>query len=152
MTATSAGSFRKVPSLSSASTTIQSPRAKPRIGAIGVDDAAIDDGRVELAGVEQRRDKRGRRRLAMRAGDGDALLEAHQLGQHFGAAHDGQALLAGGDKFGIVALDRGRDHDDFGVAEILGVMADMDRRALLAQAQDIGVLARSPSPARYSRD
>ena len=50
--------------------------AKPRIGAIGVDDPAIDDGRIEFAGFEQRRDKRRRRRLAMRAGDGDALLQA----------------------------------------------------------------------------
>ncbi len=68
--------------------------AEPRIGAIGVDDAAIDDGRIEFAGFEQRRDERGRRRLAMRAGDGDALLEAHQLGEHFGAAHDRQTFFA----------------------------------------------------------
>ena len=29
--------------------------AEPRVGAVGVDDAAVDDGRVEAAGVEQRR-------------------------------------------------------------------------------------------------
>ena len=28
--------------------------AEPRIGAVGVDDAAIDHGRIEAAGVEQR--------------------------------------------------------------------------------------------------
>ena len=107
--------------------------AEARIGAIGVDDAAIDDGRIESAGVEQRRDERGRRGLAMRAGDGDALLEAHQLGEHFRAAHHGQALVARGDEFGIVALDRGRDDDDGGLAEIFGVMADEDARAFFAR-------------------
>ena len=100
--------------------------AEPGVGAIGVDDAAIDDGRVEPAGVEQGRDHRGRGGLAMGAGDGDALLEPHQLGQHFGAAHDGQAFFARGGEFGIVALDRGRDHNHRGVAEVCGVMADED--------------------------
>ena len=62
------------------------------IGAIGVDDAAIDDRRVEPAGVEQRRDHRRRRGLAMRAADGDRLAKAHQFGQHLGAANDRQQL------------------------------------------------------------
>ena len=48
-------------------------RAEPGVGAIGVDDAAVDDGRIEAGGVEQRRHQRGRRRLAVRAGDGDAV-------------------------------------------------------------------------------
>ena len=49
------------------------PAARPhaRIGAVGVDDAAIDHRRVEAAGIQQRRHHRRRRRLAMRAGDGD---------------------------------------------------------------------------------
>ena len=87
--------------------------AEPRIGAVGVDDAAIDDGRIEFAGFEKGGDERCRGGLAMRPGDGDALLQAHELGEHFRAAHDGQALLPRGDEFGVVALDRGRDHDDF---------------------------------------
>ena len=97
----------------------------------------------KLAGVEQGRDERGRRRLAMRAGDGDALLEPHQFGEHFGAAYDRQALFARGDEFRIVALDRGRDDDHCGVAEMAGIMADKDRRALVAQALHIGVFGRS---------
>ena len=68
--------------------------AEPGIGAIGVDDAAIDHGRIEPGGVEQRRDQRGRRGLAVGAGDRDALLEPHQLGQHLGAADDGNAPRA----------------------------------------------------------
>ncbi len=46
-------------------------RTEPRVGAIGVDDAAVDDRRIELAGVEQRCNHRGRRRLAVRAADRD---------------------------------------------------------------------------------
>lgn len=112
---------------------------EPRIGAIGIDDAAIDDGRIEFSGVEQRRDERSRRRLAMRAGDRHALLEAHQFGKHFGTPHDRQAPLAGRHQFGIVALDRGRDHDDLGGTEICRSMADMNLDTLLAKTQDIGI-------------
>jgi hypothetical protein len=91
------------------------------VGAVGVDDAAVDDGRVEPACVEQRRHHRGRRGLAVRAADGDRVAEAHQLGQHLGAAHDRQKLLARRLQFGIGLLDRGRDDDHLGVAEVLGL-------------------------------
>ena len=67
--------------------------AEPGIGAVAIDDAAVDHGRVDPAAVEQRRDHRRRRRLAVRAGDRDGLLHAHQLGEHFGAADAGQAPL-----------------------------------------------------------
>ena len=113
----------------------------PRVGAVGVDDAAVDDRRIEPGGVEQSRDQRGRRRLAVGAGDGDALLQAHQLGEHFGAAHDGNAAQPRGRQFRIVALDRGRDDDHRGVAEMRGVMPDEYGRAMLAQALDVGVVA-----------
>ena len=98
--------------------------AEPRIGAVGVDDAAVDDGRVEPGGVEQGRHQRGRRRLAVGAGDRDALLEAHELGEHLGAANDRNAARARRDEFGIVAPDRGRDDDDGGAAEIGRIVAD----------------------------
>ncbi len=64
-----------------------------RVRAIGVDDAAIDHRRVDAAGIEQGGDHRGRRGLAMGAGDGDVGLQPHQLGQHLGAAHHRQAAL-----------------------------------------------------------
>ena len=98
--------------------------AEPRIGAVGLDDAAVDDGRIEIAGVEQRGDQRGGRGLAVGAGDRDAALEPHQLGQHLGAPHHRQPLRARRDEFRIVALDRGRHDDHLGVAEIAGRVAD----------------------------
>ena len=88
--------------------------AQARIGAVGVDDAAIDHRRIETAGIEQRRHHRGGRGLAVGAGDGDAAFQAHQFRQHFGAAHHRQPLRARCDEFRIVGFDRRGDDDDFG--------------------------------------
>ena len=76
----------------------------------------------------------------MRAADGDRLAEAHQLGQHLGAAHDRQQLLARRLQFRIGLLDRGRDDDHLGVAEILGAVADEAFDALVAQPLHIGAV------------
>ena len=81
-------SKQKLPSLSSASTTIQS-LSEPSVGPVAIDDAAVDLGRVEPASVEHRRDHRRRGGFPVRAGDRDGLLHAHQLGEHFGSADDG---------------------------------------------------------------
>ena len=115
--------------------------AKPRVGPVGVDDAAVDHGRIKPGGVEQRRHQRRRRGLAVRAGHRHALLEPHQLGQHLGAPDDGNAPRPRLDDLGIVALHRGRNDDHRGGAEVGLVMADKDGRALLAQALDVGVVA-----------
>ena len=115
--------------------------AAPRIRAIGVDDAAVDDGRIEAGGVEQRRHQRSCGRLAVRAGDRDALLEAHQLGEHFRPPHYRYAFLARSYELRVVALDRGRDDDHGGFADVLSGMADMHLRAVLAKALHIGVVA-----------
>ena len=70
----------------------------------------------------------------MRAADGDRIAEAHQLGQHLGAAHHRQMFFARGDKLGIGAFDRGGDDNHFGIAQIFGLVADGDGNALFAQA------------------
>ena len=94
--------------------------AKPRIGAVGVDDAAIDDGRIEAARIQQRRDQGRGRRLAVGAGDGDADLQMHDLGQHLGTAHQRQHWRARRIEFGIAGFDgRGID-DDMRVFQIVG--------------------------------
>ena len=126
--------------------------AQPRIGAVGIDDAAIDHGRIEIAGIEQGRDHRGGRGLAVGARDRNAAFEPHQFGQHFGAAHHRNALGARRHQFRIVALDRGRDHDDVGAVDVLGLVADRDLDALFAQPRRRWRFRRRPSPARYSRD
>jgi hypothetical protein len=78
----------------------------------------------------------------VRPGDRDALLEAHELGEHFRAANDGQAFFSRSDKFRIIALDGSRDHDDLRRAEVFCAVTDMDKRAFAAQPNDIGALGR----------
>ena len=109
--------------------------AEPRVGAVGVDDAAVDDGGIEIAGVEQRRDHGGGRGLAVGAGDGDAAFQPHQFREHLGAAHHRNALRARRHQFGIVALDRGGDDKHVGAGHVLGLVADRDLDALVAQAR-----------------
>ena len=76
----------------------------------------------------------------MRAADGDRLAEAHQLGQHLGAPHDWQELLARGNEFRVGFLDRGRHDDDLGLAEVLRLVADEAGDALVAQALHVGAV------------
>src|SRR5262249_44931480 len=62
--------------------------AHTRIGAVSVDDAAIDHGRVFVAGVEQRSNHRRRRGFAVRAPDRDRPFQPHDLREHLRAPHD----------------------------------------------------------------
>ena len=48
-------------------------RAKPGVRTVAVDDAAVDDRRVDAAMIEHRRDQRCGRRLAMRTSHGDGF-------------------------------------------------------------------------------
>ena len=100
--------------------------AEPRVGVGGQQPAADDERRVEAAFGEHRRDEARRRGLAVRAGDRDALLQAHQLGQHQRARHDRHAALARGDDFGVVRRDRRRHDDRVGVGDVRRRMADRD--------------------------
>jgi hypothetical protein len=58
------------------------------------------------------------------------------------SSNDGDSPRACRDELGIVALDRSRDDDDRGGAEVGGRMADKDARAVLSQALDVGIVAR----------
>ena len=101
-TATTGASSRKLRSLSSASTTKYSPLPSARGGA-GLIDAAADDERgIEMRGGQNGRDDGGGGGFAVRAGDGDAVFQAHQFGQHFRARDDRNFRLVRFDDFGIV--------------------------------------------------
>ncbi len=112
--------------------------AHARIGAVGVDDAAIDDGGVLAAGVEQSRDHRGGGGFAVRAADRDGPFQPHDLGQHFRAPHDGHAARARGIGFRIAVLDGGRNHHHARMRRVLGLVADEDLHALRAQPLGVG--------------
>ena len=112
--------------------------AEPRVGAVGVDDAAVDHGGVEMRRLQHRGDQAGGGGLAVRAADRDRPFQPHQFGQHLGPPHHRDQPRARRRDLGIVALHRGGHHDNLRAAEIGRVMADGDRDAGLAQAADIG--------------
>ena len=81
------------------------------VGAGAVQAPADDESGVQPALGQHAGHQAGGGRLAVRAGDRDALLQAHQLGQHHRARHDGNLALARGEHLGVVGLHRrGRDH------------------------------------------
>ena len=79
--------------------------AEAGIGAHGVHATSDDYRGIEAASCQNRGDHRRGRGLAMHAGDGDAILQPHQLGQHLGALNHGDVLLVGGDDFGVVGRE-----------------------------------------------
>ena len=84
ITAIVGNSFRNDRSLSSASATMNSPLAEPRVAAEGAQPPADHRRRIESGALEHQRDHRRRRRLAVRAGDRDREAQPHQLGEHLG--------------------------------------------------------------------
>jgi hypothetical protein len=90
------------------------------VGAIGMDDSAIDDGGVKATLVQKCRDHRRRRGLAMRPTDGNVRAHAHQFRQHLGPAHHRKAAPARLFQFGVALLDRrGNHHDSNVLAKVL---------------------------------
>src|SRR3954469_24205098 len=70
----------------------------------------------------------------MHAGDGDAVLEAHQFSEHFRALDDGDLELVSLGDLGI-ALRNGRTgDDDFGAVHILGAVSFEDDCAKMFEA------------------
>ena len=118
-TAITGARCRKEPSLSSASATRKEPRPEPRAAALALraraDHApAHHDGRVEARHLEHVREERGGRRLAVGAGDGDAVLEPHHLGQHLGARDHGTPRRSASTQLRVAPAHRGRHHHDVG--------------------------------------
>ncbi len=114
--------------------------AQPRVGAVGIDDAAVDHRRIESARVEHGGDQRRRRGLAVRAADRDRPFQPHQLAQHFGATHHRQLARPRGQHFRIILLHRTRHDHDLGVGDIVGAVADRDLDAVLDQPPRVGAL------------
>jgi hypothetical protein len=92
-----------------------------------------DDGGIEAAGGQHRGDHRGGGGLAVHAGDGDSILEAHQLGQHLGALNHGNLAGAGLDNLRIRHADSGAGDNDRGSGNVGGVVALVNGRAHLGQ-------------------
>ena len=108
--------------------------AETGVRAERVDAAADDDGGIEAAGREHAGHHRGGGGLAVHAGDGDAVLEPHEFGQHLRALDDGNLARVGFDDFRIGGADRGAGDDHGGSGDVAGLVAFVDGGAQLRQA------------------
>ena len=102
--------------------------AEPCIGASRVELATNHEGRVHAALGEDAGDQRGGGGLAVGAGNGDSLLEPHQLGEHLRTRHDWHMTRPGGGHFRVVVLHRGRGHHRIRTLDIRSVVPLDDRR------------------------
>ena len=106
--------------------------AQPRVDSRRQQSAADDERRIETALGQHAGDEARRRRLAVRAGDRDALLQSHQLGQHQRTRHDRHATLARGQDFGIVGRDGSRHDNYIGPGNVARFVPGGDARAEFA--------------------
>ena len=130
------------------------PLALPHagVGAVGVDDAAVDDRRVDAARVQQGRDHGGGGGLAVGSGDGDVGFQAHQLGQHLGAAHHRQAAARGRRRArGCRGLIAEEITTTSAPSRFSAGLADEDRRAQPLQPVGDRASPSGPSPGPGSR-
>jgi hypothetical protein len=107
--------------------------SEPRVAAERAQPAANHRGWIEAGAFQDQRDHRRGRGLAMGAGDGDPVAQAHQLGEHLGARNHGNAAAPRLDDFRIRRGDRRRHHDHVGGADVCGVVPEMYSHAELCQ-------------------
>ena len=74
----------------------------------------------------------------MHAGDGDTVLEAHELGEHLGAGDDGRFASAGFEDLGVVGGDGGAGDDDVTSRGVGGGMAEIHGSAQVLEALSDG--------------
>ena len=114
--------------------------AQPRVGTGAVQAPADDEGRVQPRLGQHAGDQAGGRRLAVRASDGHALAQAHQLGQHERARHHGNLARARSLYLGVVALHGRGGHHGIGPLDVGGVVAHMGGDAQALQAAQRGAV------------
>ena len=113
--------------------------AQAGVSACGVEFAADNESRVKSCRAEDGGGQAGGRGFAVRAGNGDAVTEAHQLRQHQGARNNGNLLLQRSDNFGIFFFDGGRGNDDIRTVNVFGGMAGINLNAQAAQMLGSGI-------------
>src|SRR5215472_16959885 len=92
------------------------------VRAHGIDASADDHRGIEASGGKNGGNHRSGGGFAVHAGDGNAVLQAHQLGQHFSALDDRDVQVARRNDFGVVFGDGGAGDDDFCTGDVFGAM------------------------------
>src|SRR5215472_9153104 len=109
------------------------------VRAHGIDASADDHRGIEASGGKNGGNHRSGGGFAVHAGDGNAVLQAHQLGQHFSALDDRDVQVARRNDFGVVFGDGGAGDDDFCTGDVFGAMpfkrcgAQTARRSVTAE-------------------
>ena len=108
--------------------------AQSRVGIRGDQPAADDERRIEPALRQYAGDKTGGRRLAVRPGHRDPLLEPHQFRQHQCAWHHRNAFFPRSADLGIIVSHGGRHDDDIRASDIVGSVTHRDAGTQCGQA------------------
>ena len=144
-------SLRKLPSLSSASATRNSPWPSlafvprlfslPPITTVGsMPPAASTVATMEVVVV-----------LPCAPGDGDAVLQPHELGEHLGPRDDRDLLLPRRDHLDVVVLHGRGDHHHVRRGDVLGPVADGRSRRPAFRAAPWCPTPSGPSPKPCTR-
>ena len=89
---------------------------------------------IELGGGQNGSDQRSRGGFAVRAGDGDAEFQPHQLRQHFRARNHGNLQPVRFDHLDIVLRHGGGNHHHVRALDVRGAMPFVNRRAQVVAA------------------
>ena len=108
------------------------PQPRIRIGRFQA--SADDKGRIESALCKNAGYKAGSGCFAVGARHRHREAEAHQFGEHLGAADNGHQLFPGGCHFRIGFIDRAGDNDSVSITNIVGRVAEEHCRALFFEA------------------
>ncbi|OIQ66309.1 hypothetical protein GALL_521240 [mine drainage metagenome] len=115
-------------------------RTRPRVRSIGMNDTAVNHGRVKPALIQQCRNHGGCRGLAMRSGNRNVRFQPHQLGQHLCPPHHRQLPPPRFFQLGVALLDGRGNHHHRRLTDILGALALVKGRA--KRDQPVGDLRR----------
>ena len=96
--------------------------------------AADDEGGIEMRFGKDGSDHGGGGGLAMRAGDRDAIFQAHQFGEHFGPRNHGNFVFVRFHHFRIVGLNGGRSNHHMRTIHVRRLVAAVNGGAKILQA------------------
>ena len=97
--------------------------AEMRVGSVGIEPPADDHGRIKPGGIKNGSGQRRGGGFAVRARNGDALTQTHELGQHFRARNNGDIAAAGFGQFRVFIADGRRLDEHLHVAHVFSRVA-----------------------------
>ena len=106
-----------------------------RVAAKALHEAADNKGGIKARGVEERRHQACGRGLSVGARYGDAVAVAHELAQHFGPGHHGNARLPSRLQLRVLRRDRRGHHHHVGARHLFRHLPQVNRGPKARQAR-----------------